>query len=304
MGRSASHITLECALQTHPNVCLISEEIEQNNLNLNDIVESICEVIIERANKNLNYGIVLVPEGLIEFVPSFSKLIAQLNDIIATKKDFSDLTENEKMTYVLNSLDSENLKLIKSLPKTIVRQLMFDRDPHGNVLVSQIETEKLLIEMISTRLHQLKSEGKYKGSFATINHFFGYEGRCSYPSNFDADYCYALGHAAVRLAQYNKSGYMTLVQNLNKPVSEWSVGGVPITMMMHMEKRNAKMKPVIKKSIVDLNKSPFKYFAQHRKQWALDDCYEYPGPIQYFGPDELCNAITKTLDLELATPIA
>ncbi len=300
MGRSASHIALECALQSQPNVCLISEEVEAKSLTLNDIVELIVDVVVDRANAGLNFGTVLIPEGLIEFIPAMRVLIQELNDLLAQNEEFTQLEgDDAKREYVKSMLTPASCELYRSLPKAIARQLTLDRDPHGNVMVSQIETEKLLIEMVSKRLAQLKANGTYKGKFSALNHFFGYEGRCAIPSNFDADYCYSLGMTAVHLIAEGKTGYMALVRNLTKPAQEWIAGGVPITMMMNMEKRNGKMKPVIQKALVDLNGAPYLYFKAHRAEWAdANTSYIYPGPIQYYGPSEVCDLPTHTLRLE------
>ena len=300
MGRSASHIALECALQSQPNICLISEEVEAKNMTLNDIVEQIVEVIVDRANAGLNFGTILIPEGLIEFIPAMRILIQELNDLLAQNEEFASLEgDDAKREYVKSMLSPASCELYRSLPKGIARQLTLDRDPHGNVMVSQIETEKLLIEMVGKRLAQLKAAGTYKGKFSALNHFFGYEGRCAIPSNFDADYCYSIGVTATHLIAAGKTGYMSLVRNLTKPAAEWIAGGVPITMMMNMEKRNGKMKPVIQKALVDLNGAPFKFFAAHRAEWAdANTSYIYPGPIQYYGPTEVCDQPTHTLILE------
>ena len=302
MGRSASHIALECALQSQPNICLISEEVEAKNMTLNDIVEQIVEVIVDRANAGLNFGTVLIPEGLIEFIPAMRILIQELNDLLAQNEEFASLEgDDAKREYVKSMLSPASCELYRSLPKGIARQLTLDRDPHGNVMVSQIETEKLLIEMVGKRLAQLKAAGTYKGKFSALNHFFGYEGRCAIPSNFDADYCYSIGITATLLIAAGKTGYMSLVRNLTKPAAEWIAGGVPITMMMNMEKRNGKMKPVIQKALVDLNGAPYKFFAAHRAEWAdANTSYIYPGPIQYYGPTEVCDQPTHTLMLEQA----
>jgi len=302
MGRSASHIALECALQSQPNICLISEEVEAKNMTLNDLVEQIVEVIVDRANAGLNFGTVLIPEGIIEFIPAMRVLIQELNDLLAQNEEFTSLEgDDAKREYVKSMLSPASCELYRSLPKGIARQLTLDRDPHGNVMVSQIETEKLLIEMVSKRLAQLKAAGTYKGKFSALNHFFGYEGRCAIPSNFDADYCYSIGITATLLIAAGKTGYMSLVRNLTKPAAEWIAGGVPITMMMNMEKRNGKMKPVIQKALVTLDGAPFKYFAAHRAEWAdANTSYIYPGPIQYYGPTEVCDQPTITLKLEQA----
>jgi len=300
MGRSASHITLECALQSQPNICLISEEIEAKNMTLKDVVEDIVKVIVNRANFGLNFGTILIPEGLIEFIPAMKKLISELNDLLAHNDDFNALeTDDEKRQYVKGMLSPDSREVYNSLPKGIAKQLTLDRDPHGNVQVSLIETEKLLIEMVAKRLAQLKAEGKYKGKFSAINHFFGYEGRCAIPSNFDADYTYSLGYTASLLISAGKTGYMSSVRNLTAPAAEWIAGGVPITMMMNMERRHGKMKPVIQKALVRLDGAPFQYFAKHRVDWADEkQSYVYPGPVQYYGPSEVCDLPTRTLLLE------
>lgn len=300
MGRSASHITLECALQTHPNMCIISEEVEAKGMTLNDIVDSIVKVVVARANYGLNFGTILIPEGLIEFVPAMKKLIAELNDMLAANEEFNLLpNEDDKRNYVKAGLSPESREVYMDLPRGIARQLTLDRDPHGNVQVSLIETEKMLIEMVAKKLAKLKSIGIYKGKFATINHFFGYEGRCAIPSNFDADYCYSLGYAAAVLISEGKTGYMSNIRNLTAPAEEWVAGGVPITMMMNMERRHGEMKPVIQKALVRLDGAPFRYFETHRDEWAgVGTNYIYPGPIQYYGPAELCDCPTQTLLFE------
>ncbi len=300
MGRSASHIALECALQSQPNICLISEEVEAKNMTLSEIVEDIVKVIVNRSNHDLNFGTILIPEGLIEFIPAMKKLIAELNDLLAHNDDFNALeTDDEKRQYVKGLLTPESSHVYRDLPKGIARQLTLDRDPHGNVQVSLIETEKLLIEMVAKRLAQLKAEGKFKGKFSALNHFFGYEGRCAIPSNFDADYTYSLGYTASLLISAGKTGYMSSVRNLTAPAAEWIAGGVPITMMMNMEKRHGKMKPVIQKALVLLDGAPFRYFAANREDWADEkSSYIYPGPIQYYGPTEVCDQPTRTLQLE------
>ncbi len=300
MGRSASHITLECALQSHPNMCIVSEEVEAKNQTLNDVVEDIVKVITQRSSFGLNFGTILIPEGLIEFIPAMKKLIEELNDLLILNDDFNALgTDDEKRQYVKGMLSKESSEVYRSLPKGIARQLTLDRDPHGNVQVSLIETEKLLIEMTAKRLAQLKAEGKYKGKFSAINHFFGYEGRCAIPSNFDADYTYSLGYTASVLISEGKTGYMASVGNLTAPAAEWIAGGVPITMMMNMEKRHGEMKPVIQKALVKLDGEPFKFFSKYRADWADESSsYIYPGPIQYYGPTEVCDQPTRTLQLE------
>ena len=299
MGRSASHVTLECALQTHPNITLVGEEVEQKNLSLDDVVTQIAETVKARSDAGNNFGVALIPEGLIEFIPAIKKLIAELNDVLATP-EAQNLGRSEQIDYVKNHLCTDNLAVFNSLPTSVARQLALDRDPHGNVQVSLIETEKLLSTMVSAKLEQWKKEGKFKGKFAAQHHFFGYEGRCAAPSNFDADYCYSLGFNAAMLIAAGKTGYMSSVKNTNLPVDQWVAGGIPITMMMNMEKRNGEMKPVIKKALVELDGKPFQYFVSQREKWAISTDYVYPGPIQYFGPAEVCDQPTKTLALEKA----
>jgi len=299
MGRSASHIALECALQTQPNICLISEEIEANDQSLNDIVENIAQTVAYRAQNGDNFGVVLIPEGLIEFIPAIGRLIQELNDLLAAHgDDYRDLDKQAQREYILAHLTKENADTFATLPEGVARQLSLDRDPHGNVQVSLIETEKLISEMVADKLQAWKKEGKYVGKFAPQHHFFGYEGRCAAPSNFDADYCYALGTSAAQLIANGKTGYMAIVKNTTAPTSEWKAGGVPITMMMNMERRNGEMKPVIRKALVELDGKPFKAFASMRDEWAKQTCYVYPGPIQYWGPAEVCDKPTKTLQLE------
>ena len=299
MGRSASHIALECALQTQPNICLISEEIEQKDLTLNQVVEQIAETVAYRASQGNNFGVVLIPEGLIEFIPAIGRLIQELNDLLAAHgADYKDLDKDAQREYILAHLSEANKATFETLPEGVARQLSLDRDPHGNVQVSLIETEKLLSEMVGDKLAQWKKEGKYTGSFSALHHFFGYEGRCAAPSNFDADYCYALGTSAAQLIANGKTGYMAIVKNTTAGTDQWKAGGVPITMMMNMERRNGEMKPVIRKALVELDGKPFKTFAAHRDEWAKNTCYVYPGPIQYWGPSEVCDQTTKTLALE------
>ncbi len=298
MGRSASHIALECALQTRPNCCIISEEVEAKNMTLADIVDGIADVVAARAANGNNFGIVLIPEGLIEFIPAMKSLIAELNDMLAHHPEFAGLDAAAQRAFVLDNLSKDNAATFESLPDGVARQLTLDRDPHGNVQVSLIETEKLLSEMVGKRLAQLKAEGRYVGKFAALHHFFGYEGRCADPSNFDADYCYALGYNAAQLINCGATGYMSSVRHLSKPSTEWLAGGIPITMMMNMEHRNGKNKPVIRKALVDLDGAPFKVFASHRQEWAINTCYCYPGPIQYFGPAEVCDQTSRTLYYE------
>ena len=297
MGRSASHIALECALQCQPNVCIISEEVEEKNMTLDDIVTYIAGVVAKRAANGNNFGTVLIPEGLIEFIPAMKRLIAELNDLLATP-EAANVAVSEQRAWILSKLSAENAAIYESLPEGVAKQLTMERDPHGNVQVSLIETEKLLSEMGASKLAAWKAEGKFVGKFAAQHHFFGYEGRCAAPSNYDADYCYALGTSAAQLVANGKTGYMAIVRNTTAPADQWVAGGVPITMMMNMERRNGKMKPVIKKALVRLDGAPFKEFAAHREEWAENTCFVYPGPIQYFGPTEVCDQCTMTLKLE------
>ncbi len=300
MGRSASHIALECAISTQPNICLVGEEVEARNQSIQDITNYIADIIAKRAANGDNYGICLVPEGLIEFVPSLKVLISEINDLVAkNEKEFSALhTTASKIAYIESLLTDESKKVFNSLPESIEAQLLLDRDPHGNVQVSLIETEKLFIETVKKRLAVLAKEGKYNGKFSAMNHFFGYEGRCAFPSNFDADYCYSLGYNAYFLLSAGLTGYLSSVTNLSKPAEQWNAGGIPITMMMNLEQRHGELKPVIKKALVELDGKPFKYFEKHRDEWAVTTSFLYPGAIQYFGPSEVCDTTTKTLALE------
>ncbi len=301
MGRSASHIALECALQTQPNYCIISEEVEKKALSLDDIVTAIAQAVANRAAAGNNFGTVLIPEGLIEFIPAMKALIAELNDLLAHKgEEYAAVAPEEQRQYIINLLSKDNAAVYASLPAGVARQLTMDRDPHGNVQVSLIETEKLLSEMVAGKLAAWKAEGKYVGKFNPQHHFFGYEGRCAAPSNYDADYCYALGYNASQLIAAGKTGYMSSIRNTTAPAAEWVAGGIPITMMMNMERRHGEMKPVIQKALVDLEGAPFKTFAANREKWANETCYVYPGPIQYFGPSEVCDQTTVTLALEQA----
>ena len=297
MGRSASHIALECALQCQPNICIVSEEVEEKNMTLDDIVTYIAEVVAKRAAAGNNFGTVLIPEGLIEFIPAMKKLIAELNDLLATAEAAAVDPETQR-EWIMGKLSAENAAIYASLPEGVAKQLTMERDPHGNVQVSLIETEKLLSEMVAKKLQAWKAEGKFAGKFAAQHHFFGYEGRCAAPSNYDADYCYALGTSAAQLVANGKTGYMAIVKNTTAPAEQWIAGGVPITMMMNMERRHGEMKPVIKKALVRLDGAPFKTFAAHREEWAEKTCFVYPGPIQYFGPTEVCDQCTMTLKLE------
>ena len=303
MGRSASHIGLECALQTQPNVCLISEEVAFKEQTLQQIVDDLVRTISKRAARNENFGVALIPEGLIEFIPEMKILISELNDLLAEGSVFADqfnaiASDDDKREFVLKHLGEASEKVFRTLPKGIAKQLTLDRDPHGNVQVSRIETEKLLIEMVEKQLSHLKKQGIVKVKFSAQNHFFGYEGRCAVPSNFDADYCYSLGQTAAFLIADGKSGYMASVRNTTEPSDKWIAGGVPITMMMNMERRSGVMKPVIQKALVHMDGEPFKAFAAKRDEWAIKTSYVYPGPIQYWGPTSVCDATTKTLQLE------
>ncbi len=298
MGRSASHIALECALQTQPNVCIISEEIEANNATLEDIVNSIADIVAARAANGKNFGTVLIPEGLIEFIPAMKNLIAELNDLLAKNPQVAQMSAAEQRQFVIDHLCANNAKAYASLPEGVARQLTLDRDPHGNVQVSLIETEKLLSEMVANRLEVMRNEGKFNGKFAAQHHFFGYEGRCAAPSNFDADYCYALGYNAACLINAGVTGYMSSLRNLTKPSVQWLAGGIPISMMFNMERRHGEMKPVIQKALVRLDGTPFRRFAAKRDEWAMNECYVFPGPIQYFGPAEVCDQPTQTLKYE------
>ncbi len=299
MGRSASHIALECALQVQPNICLISEEIEAKNESLDDVVTYIAQIVANRAEKGNNFGTVLIPEGLIEFIPAMKALIAELNDFLAKSKDeFALIKKSAQREYIISKLSKINADIYASLPEGVARQLSLDRDPHGNVQVSMIDTEKLLSDMVGTKLEQWKKEGKFCGKFAAQHHFFGYEGRCAAPSNYDADYCYSLGFTASALIATGKTGYMSSVRNTTAFADQWIAGGIPITMMMNMERRHGEMKPVIQKALVKLDGAPFKAFAAQREEWAISTAYVYPGPIQYFGPTEVCDQPTKTLTLE------
>lgn len=293
MGRSASHIALECGLQTQANVTLVSEEIEAKKMTLQQIVDDLAAVVAKRAANGDNFGVVLIPEGLVEFIPAMGALIGELNDLLADNA-------NADRDFIISKLSAASAEVFQSLPTDIAEQLSMDRDPHGNVQVSRIETEKLLSKMVATKLDEMKAAGSYSGSFSAQNHFFGYEGRCAAPSNFDADYCYSLGYTAAALIGGEKSGYMSCVQNLTKPATEWKPCGVPITMMMNMERRHGHMKPVIQKALTELDGGPFKMLAANRDEWALNTSYLYPGPIQYWGPAEVADLTTRTIQLEQA----
>ena len=308
MGRSASHVALEAALQTQPNITLISEEVEAKQMSLDSIVNYMADIIARRANAGKNFGIAVVPEGLIEFIPEMKSMISNLNDIMAeleTDSSFLAATSmSAKFEIVERRLDDNNASVYSSLPASIKAQLLADRDPHGNVQVSKIETEKLLSEMIAARLDEMKQQGKYNGKFSAQSHFFGYEGRCAFPSNFDADYCYSLGYNAFALINNGLTGYLSSVRNLTAPASEWVAGGIPLTMMMNMEKRHGEMKPVIQKALVKLNGPVFKQLQDNREDWAMNDRYLFPGAIQYFGPSSVCDITTVTLRLERSKELA
>jgi pyrophosphate--fructose-6-phosphate 1-phosphotransferase len=304
MGRSASHIGLECALKTQPNITLISEEVAKKKQTLDEVVNHMADIVASRAENGDGFGVALIPEGLIEFIPEMKILISELNDLLAEgslkEKEFKHLKKSHRLAWVAEHISPESAKVFVSLPTGIATQLTLDRDPHGNVQVSLIETEKLLGEMVKTRLDEMKKADKYTGKFGTQYHFFGYEGRCAAPSNFDADYCYSLGYTASVLISDGKTGYMASVRNLTAPAADWIAGGVPITMMMNMEKRHGHMKPVIQKALVELDAAPYKYFKSKRGEWAITTQFIYPGPIQYFGPTEVCDPTTETLKLEQA----
>ena len=301
MGRSASHVALECALETQPNVCLISEEVAAKKMSLSQIADYIADSVEKRAANGMNFGVAIIPEGVVEFVPEFSALIKEINELLAGSKteEFNALpTWKDKYAFIEKGLTPESMAVFAILPETIQQQLFLERDPHGNVQVSLIESEKLFSALVKNKLDERKAAGTYKGKFSALHHFFGYEGRCAFPSNFDADYCYSLGYNAFMLIQYGYNGYLSKVSNLSKPAEEWVDGGMPITKMMNMERRNGEDKPVIKKALVDLEGKPFKYFEAHRDEWAVETAFTYPGAIQYYGPAEVCDLTTRTLALE------
>ena len=303
MGRSASHVALECALQTQPNICLISEEVAEKKMSLAQITDYIADSVAKRATKGMNFGVAIIPEGVVEFIPEFSVLIQEINELLAGSKAdaFNALaTWAEKYAFVENGLTKESMAVFALLPEAIQQQLFLERDPHGNVQVSLIESEKLFSALVKENLAARKAAGTYNGKFGTHHHFLGYEGRCAFPSNFDADYCYSLGYNAFMLIQYGYNGYLSKVSNLSAPANEWVAGGMPITKMMNIERRHGEDKPVIKKALVELDGAPFKYFEAHREEWAENTCFVYPGAIQYYGPTEVCDATTKTLALEQA----
>ena len=301
MGRSASHVALECALQTQPNVCLISEEVAEKKMSLSQIADYIADSVEARAAKGMNFGVAIIPEGVVEFVPEFSALIAEINELLAGSKaeTFNALPNwKEKYAFIEKGLSQEAMSVFTILPEGIQQQLFLERDPHGNVQVSLIESEKLFSAIVKAKLEERKAAGTYKGKFNALHHFFGYEGRCAFPSNFDADYCYSLGYNAFMLIQYGYNGYLSKVSNLSKSADEWVAGGMPITKMMNIERRHGEDKPVIRKALVELDGKPFKFFEAHREQWAKETCYTYPGAIQYYGPAEVCDLTTRTLALE------
>ena len=301
MGRSASHVALECALETQPNICLIGEEVAQKKLSLSQIADQIADSVEERSRTEGNFGVVIIPEGIVEFVPEFGVLIREISEMLAGSKteEFNALPSwEDKKEYIRKGLTEESFKVFDILPEMIQKQLFLERDPHGNVQVSLIESEKLFAELVKNKLEERRKAGTYNGKFSTQFHFFGYEGRCAFPSNFDADYCYSLGYNAFMLIQYGYTGYLSKVSHLNRPAEEWVAGGMPITKMMNMERRNGQDKPVIRKALVDLEGKPFKYFEAHRAEWAAHTCYTYPGAIQYYGPSDVCDITTRTLALE------
>ena len=301
MGRSASHVALECALQTQPNICLVGEEVAAKKQSLSEIADQIADSVATRGNNGENFGVAIIPEGIVEFVPEFSKLIAEINELLAGEKtaEFNALpTWADKYAFIEKGLTKESMAVFAILPIGIQQQLFLERDPHGNVQVSLIESEKLFAELVKNKLAERKAAGTYKGKFSTLTHFFGYEGRCAFPSNFDSDYCYSLGYNAFMLIQYGFTGYLSKVSNLSAPAEEWVAGGMPITKMMNIERRNGEDKPVIRKALVELDGAPFKFFEANRAKWAVETCFLYPGAIQYYGPTEVCDATTKTLALE------
>ncbi len=301
MGRSASHVALECALETQPNICLISEEVAAKKMSLSQIADYIADAVAARAAKGLNFGVVVIPEGVVEFVPEFSALIAEINELLAGEKAeaFNALQSwKEKYAFIEKGLSADAMAVFAILPEAIQQQLFLERDPHGNVQVSLIESEKLFAALVKAKLEERKAAGTYNGKFGTLTHFFGYEGRCAFPSNFDADYCYSLGYNAFMLIQYGYTGYLSKVSNLSKPAEEWVAGGMPITKMMNIERRHGEDKPVIKKALVELDGKPFKFFEAHREEWAVETSYTFPGAIQYYGPTEVCDLTTRTLALE------
>ena len=303
MGRSASHVALECALETQPNICLISEEVAAKKMSLSAIADYIADSVEARAAKGMNFGIAVIPEGVVEFVPEFSVLIQEINELLAGSKAdaFNALKSwEEKYAFIEKGLTKESMEVFAILPQAIQQQLFLERDPHGNVQVSLIESEKLFSALVADKLAARKAAGTYKGKFSTLHHFLGYEGRCAFPSNFDSDYCYSLGYNAFMLIQYGYNGYLSKVSNLSAPANEWVAGGMPITKMMNIERRHGEDKPVIKKALVELDGAPFKYFEAHREEWALETCFKYPGAIQYYGPTEVCDITTVTLALEHA----
>ena len=304
MGRSASHVALECALETQPNICLVSEEVAAKKMSLSQIANNIADSVCARSAKGMNFGVAIIPEGVVEFVPEFSKLIGEINELLAGSKAdaFNKLaTWADKYAFIEKGLTKESMAVFAILPQTIQQQLFLERDPHGNVQVSLIESEKLFSALVADVLKQRKKEGKFNGKFSALHHFFGYEGRCAFPSNFDADYCYSLGYNACMLIQYGYNGYLSKVSNLSKPADEWVAGGMPITKMMNIERRHGEDKPVIRKALVELDGAPFKYFEAHRKEWSENTCFTYPGAIQYYGPTEVCDLTTRTLALEKGT---
>ena len=301
MGRSASHVALECALKTQPNICLIGEEIAAKEMSLSQIAGYIADSVEKRAADGNNFGVAIIPEGIVEFVPEFGRLIREINDLLAGEntEKFNALPDwTAKCEFIRNGLTEDSFKVFEVLPFAIQQQLFLERDPHGNVQVSLIESEKLFSEMVKTELAKRKAAGTYKGKFSAQHHFFGYEGRCAFPSNFDADYCYALGYNAFMLIQYGYTGYLSKISNISKPADQWIAGGMPITKMMNMERRNGKDKPVIRKALVELDGKPFTYFAANRDKWAVETCYVFPGAIQYYGPASVCDITTETLKLE------
>ena len=303
MGRSASHVALECALKTQPNICLIGEEVAAKKMSLSAIADYIADSVAARAAKGMNFGVAIIPEGVVEFVPEFSVLIHEINELLAGSKAdaFNALPSwEEKYAFIEAGLTKESMEVFAILPQSIQQQLFLERDPHGNVQVSLIESEKLFSALVADKLAERKAAGTYNGKFGALHHFLGYEGRCAFPSNFDADYCYSLGYNAFMLIQYGYNGYLSKVSNLSAPAAEWVAGGMPITKMMNVERRHGEDKPVIRKALVELDGAPFKYFEANREKWAVETSFQYPGAIQYYGPAEVCDITTVTLALEQA----
>ncbi|BBI17091.1 diphosphate--fructose-6-phosphate 1-phosphotransferase [Neochlamydia sp. S13] len=300
MGRTASHIVLEVALNTHPNLALIGEEVEAQGWTLQDITHIIADLIIERAKSGKNYGAILIPEGLIEFIPEYKILIKELNTLLSTKQMYAEKIESlipnqEKINYIKSFLSLKAQQSLQTLPEDIQMQLLLDRDPHGNVQVAKIDTERLLIETVRQELTKRLAQHSSVVKFNPQPLFCGYEGRACLPSNFDSQYCYTLGHLATLLIQAGATGYMACIQKLNEPIENWELCGVPLVSMIHLEERHGKTKPVIKKALVELTSPIFNYFKQESVKWRLNDDYINPGPMQFFGPEEITHSKPFTL---------